>query len=456
MAELNENDIQSSTIDIPEGKSANFSEVGTTGLNYTGGYVYEEFLSILRWPRAGKIYKEMSWNDPVIGAILYMAEQLIRKATWTVCPASKATADLQAAQFLKECMDDMSNTWVETIVEIMSMFTYGWSWHEIVYKIRDGANKNPSRNSKYKDGRIGWRRIPGRSQETLHQWLFDPNDDGGIVAMQQLGAPDWKLRTIPIEKSLLFRTKTERNNPEGKSLLRNAYRPWYFKKHIEEIEGIGIERDLAGLPVLVTPEDMDIWNTLDPKAVQTKAKAEALVRNIRRDKNEGIVLPFGWDLKLLSTGSRRQFDTNAIINRYDQRIAITLLADIVMLGADKVGSFALADVKKSLLSAALEAQIQNIADVWNRYAIPRLFAFNSFVGLTDYPKLVPGEVETPDLKELADYIQKLSGANMPLFPDIDLENHLRAIASLPKKAVDPTNNGTTNPTQEEGDTNGMG
>lgn len=51
---------------------------GVVGLNKYGGYVYEEFLPELRWPRAGKVYQEMADNDPVIGSILYLAEMLIR------------------------------------------------------------------------------------------------------------------------------------------------------------------------------------------------------------------------------------------------------------------------------------------------------------------------------------------------------------------------------------------
>ena len=48
-----------------------------------------------------------------------------------------------------------------------------------------------------------------------------------------------------------------------------------------------------------------------------------------------------YDLKLLSTGGRRQFDTNAIIARYDARIAMSCLADFILLGHDKVGTLAL-------------------------------------------------------------------------------------------------------------------
>lgn len=414
--------------------SSTFVELGTRGLNRWGQDIFEEFLPTLRWPHAGKIYKEMSHNDPVITAILLTSRQLIKRVTWRVIPASDSRADQEAAEFLRSCMDDMSMTWTDLIDEITSYFEYGWSYHEIVYKRRLGDNRDPSKRSKYNDGRIGWRKIPSRSQDSWAGWEFDEEDDGSVIGMWQDTGNGKVL--IPIEKALLFRTTSARGNPEGRSFLRGAYRPWYFKKHIEEIEGIGIERDLAGLPILIPPENLDIWNLEDPNAQKIRQQAESLVRNIRRDRNEGVVLPYGWTLELLSAKSNRQFDTNAIINRYDQRIAITLLSDIVMLGADKVGSFALAEVKKSLLAVALDAQVQSIAEIFNRYAIPRLFKLNVFPGITDYPKLEASQVDAPDLKTLAEYIQKLAGAKMPLFPNIDLENYLRRIANLPETTED--------------------
>ena len=112
-----------------------------------------------------------------------------------------------------------------------------------------------------------------------------------------------------------------------------------------------------------------------------------------------------------------------------------MLADIVMLGADKVGSFALAKVKQSMLSASLDAQLASVCDIFNRYAIPRLFALNNF-NVTKLPTIKSGSVVAPDLKELGDYIKALSGSKMPLFPDVDLENHLRRIADLPETKED--------------------
>ena len=33
-------------------------------------------------------------------------------------------------------------------------------------------------------------------------------------------------------------------------MLRNSYRSWYYKKRLEEFESVGVERDLAGLPMV--------------------------------------------------------------------------------------------------------------------------------------------------------------------------------------------------------------
>lgn len=420
---------------MSEKKTVNFKQLGISGLRRQGTYVYEEFLPELRWPYAGKVYQEMSDNDPVIGSILYLAEMLIRGTTWSVEPASQSPEDIEAAKFLESCMHDMDTSWANTICEVLSMLTYGFSFHEEVYKIRKGPDeKNGKYKSKYSDGRIGWRRLPVRAQTSLHEWEF--NNEGDVTAFIQCAEPDYKKRRIPMSKGLLFRTRISRDNPEGKSLLRNAYRPWFFKKHFEEIEGIGIERDLAGFPVLTAPQDMDLWNEDDERMVALKANAESLVSSVRRDSEEGVLLPFGWKLELLSSGSSRQINIGETIDRYDNRIAITMLSDIILIGNNKAGSFALADTKQSMLAAALQAQLQNIADVFNSKAVPDLFACNSFVGITELPQIVPGQIQTPSLKELA---QVLRSMGLNIAGDMKLQNYLRHILGIPELDIETFN-----------------
>ena len=421
---------------MAENKS-NFKETGVTGLRRSAGYVHEEFLTQLAGYRAIQIYREMRENDPIVGAIIYAVDKLIRQVTWRVQPASSSLEDVRAAKFVESCMGDMSSSWEDLVSEILSMLTYGWSYHEIVYKKREGAKTGDGTRSKYDDGLIGWRKMPIRAQETRMEWKFD--DNGGIRGMVQSASPLYQSILIPIEKSLLFRTTSSKNNPEGRSSLRNAYRPWYFKKRIEEIEAIGVERDLAGFPIMYVDPDIMRDDAAGWKQTIFQDYKDAIV-NIRRDQQEGMILPSIYNdagqqlyrLELLSAGGSRSFDTNTIITRYDQRIATTVLADFILLGQSANGSYALSSDKTNLFSISLRCWMETIRSTMNDHAIYRLFEINGFK-TEKLPTIEYGDVETPDLGTLGNYIQVLAGAGVPLFPDDNLENYLRGLASLPEK-----------------------
>ena len=410
-------------------------EIGRIGVKRYGGKFYEEFLRELQGINGVRVYEEMSENDDVVGSILFAIKMLIRQADWSVQAASGEEIDQKAADFVESCLHDMTSTWTDTVSEILSFLTYGWSIHEIVYKRRMGRKKDPRLNSKYSDGLIGWQKLPIRSQESFFQWEYDENDN--LTGFTQLPAPSFKLITIPIDKLILFRTESRKDNPEGKSILRNAYRSWYFKKRIQEIEGIGIERDLAGFPVLTAPPNVDIWDTSNPDMQALYAACNQFVQNIRRDSMEGLTLPDGWKLELLSTGSRRQFDTSAIIERYDTRIAMTVLADFVFLGHQNAGSWALSSDKTELFAMAIGAFLDIICETFNKKAIPQLIDINgkTFDGISDYPQLIHGDIETDDLEKLGNFYEKMTGIGA-ITPTTEDESYLRRQAGLPDKVED--------------------
>lgn len=409
-------------------------ELGTTGLRRAGGFITEEFLTQLRGKRGLLTYREMADNDPVIGSILYAIEKVILRLDWRVDAYDDSEQAKELAEFIDTCLEDMSDSFDQTLASVLSMLIYGFSFHEIVYKIRGGDNKDPQKNSKYKDGKIGWRKWPIRSQETLNNWLMD--ETGGIQGFRQMDPTGGGFRDIPIEKGLLFRTTVNKNNPEGRSLLRNSFRPWYYKRRIEEIEAIGIERDLAGLPVAkVPPEYLSTGKTAAQQTVLDTITN--IVQNIKRNEQEGVVFPLMYDennnemfrLELLSSGGSRQFDTDKVITRYDQRIAMSVLTDFILLGHERVGSFSLGSQKMDLWTMSIDAIAKSIAEVINQYAIPRLIKLNS-MNAELMPYLSYGQVSSVDLGELADYVQKLTAAGV-LMPDEKLEAYLREQASLP-------------------------
>ncbi len=418
-------------------KISPFIEIGETGLKRTAGWIDEEFLPQLRGRKAVQIFREMSDNDPMVNALVFAVEQLVRNVEWHVTPAGKSKEDADAANFVDECMQDMSHSWNDFISEALSCLVYGWSWFEVIYKRRQGLwTQTPGQRSKFTDDRIGWRKMPIRSQESLLRWDFDGR--GEVIGMTQMPAPHYQTVTLPLQRSLLFRYRHSKGNPEGTSMLRGAYRPWYMKKRIEEFEAIGVERDLAGMPVAKIPAHL--LSSESRKDKELVASMKRLVRSIRRNEQDGLVFPLSYDpdngnpeyiFELLASSGGKQFNTSEIVKRHNEAILMTVLADFILVGHQNSGSYSLHTDKTGIFRTALNSIAQSIADVLNRHALPRLFALNGWRP-DALPAITPQDVDSPDIMQLGQFMNAMTNAGVTWFPDGDLEQFVRQAARLPK------------------------
>lgn len=417
-----------------------FQELGATGLRRSGGFVLEEFLPQLQGLKARMIYREMSDNDPVIGGILLAFNEVMGRLDWHIQrPEEPTTEELVAYNFICEAFEDLEDSWDATLSSILSMLIYGWSMTEIVYKIRGGSNPSPKYRSKYADGRIGWRKFAIRSQDSFLRWEF--GEHGEIKAMVQQDITTG-MHYIPAQKAILFRTNEWKGNPEGISMLRKAYSSWFYKKRIQEIEAIGIERDLAGLPVVYAPQE---WfsSGADDGIKASLAAVKSMVTQIKRNETEGVVLPFITDeanqkmltLELLSSGGRRSFDTGQIIERYNKMIATSMLADFVLLGQGNVGSFALGSQKLESWQMVVESFAKSICEAFNKQAIDKLLLING-LEVKNPPRLEFGSVARADLSALGPYLKDLADSGILSPSDPDLESWAREQADMPPVAED--------------------
>ena len=415
-------------------------EYGTTGLFRFGGRIWEEFLKELQGPQGVKIYKEMAYNDATCSAILYAIEMIVRQVDWRVEAGGSMDGDEEAAQFLESCLfDDMEIPWEETLAEILTMLTFGWSWFELVYKKREGPHPGDALlDSNYDDGRIGWRKWGIRAQESLYLWHID--DYGGIEGMIQMAPPHYHIQEIPMEKSLLFRVRANKGSPEGRSLLRHAYRSWFIKKNLEELEAIGVERDLVGIPIGWVPPE--IAHGSDDKSRQLKKFYEDMIINIHRNEDEGIIMPSMYDkqgnklynISLLGPGGQRAFSTDQIISRYDMRIAMTVLADFLFLGQNSTGTYALAETRNDLFAMSITSILDAIQDVINSYAVPKLFRLNAFDNPYSLPRVQHGKVSTVNLNDLGNFVANLGRSGIAV-TDPDQINYLLRMANMPEQAI---------------------
>lgn len=393
-----------------------FAEAGRSGLKEAWGYIREEFLSELASPLTRyKLFDEMRQNSPIVAAMLQAIELSIKQVDWHV------DGEDDRAEFVEGALDDMSHSLNEHLGEALTMLPFGFAPFEIVYKRRQGENGDAP--SKYDDGKIGWRKFAFRSQDSLRNWDID-QENGSLMGMFQQAWNDYKLRYMPIEKMLLYRTTSEKGNPEGRSMLRPAYVPYYYIKNLQAVEAIGAERDLSGLPMIQLPEGA---NTDQGSTDLTNA--EQIVRRVRQDEQAGAVIPFGWTFSLLSSPGTKSVDIGAMIERYEKRMAMVAMAQFLMLGMDKVGSYSLSKDHSDFFLMAISAIADNICETFNKYAIPRLLKLNG-MSTVDGPKLVHGTPSEPDVQIIGDFLQKMASSGF-ILPDDEFEKWLRDLISAP-------------------------
>lgn len=405
----------------------------------------------LRGTTAARTYQRIRDTDPVVGSVMLLVESVIKRVEWRAKPNSLTPDDARAiaeAEFLDSCLHDMEDPWSAITVTAMSMLTHGWCVFEELWKFRRGPTGKPETNSRFTDGRLGLRNLDYRPQTSLLEWQED--QDGKPTAMRQSADQTY---TVPLSKCLYLRTTHA--HPYGRSFLRNVYRPFYFQTKLEEIEAIGVERDLAGIPKAEVP--LELLQPRQPGETDEQYSArQSVLRNIeenlqalRQDQRAYVIfpaettfvqidnrvqsVPTGYKFGLISAAGTRAHDTDKIIRRYGSRIAQALLAEFIMLGIEKSGSEALSTDKTKLFLAALSGILDSIADEFNRVTLPKLMQFNG-VPPEYWPTLEHGSLSETALQQIAEALASLANAGF-ITPDDPTEAHLRMLAGLP--AHDP-------------------
>lgn len=408
------------------------TEQGSSGIDWLSGADDGEFIHELRGVRGFQLLREMRDNDPIVGSFLFAIEMTMRGLSYRIKPANDSKQAKKLAMLVETAMHDMVGyPWAFHLADWTSSLVFGWGLHSVAYKICNGANSDRYLSSKYDDGMVRWKTMALRAQVNFVDWVRQPGTDNvtGCVFRNGEGGEF----EVDLGRAVHYRPGAYLNSPFGRSMVRNAVTSWWTKKRVHEFELTGIERNLAGYPVLTPTEDlgMNLWDTSDANAVSTLRAAKDFVQNVRRNKLQGAVIPYGWKLELLSSASRQQYDTNKIVERLDHRIASTCLGTFVLMGFQSVGSNALSMTMKDAFDIALAAVAKGMAEQFNEQAIVPLIEYNGYRRELA-PTLEYGDIKPKDLGPLGAFINMLSNAGYKVWKDRPLENFLRVYAGLPE------------------------
>lgn len=375
--------------DVPEVTDATeaMQIVGDRGLSMWAGYMGEEYFAELKpWAKEAKFILEAR-DETTISTMLDAVKMPMIKAEIGVEPASDDAADVAAADFLLKNLNQMYRQSLRKwLTDTLESIEFGFALSEIVLEKRS-------------DGRIWIRNLEPRGQETLRRWgVLDQQHPDTVTDFIQGGwrggAPRREV-AIPLDKCLHTTLRGRKGNPQGKSFLRSLYIPFKYMKNYRALEGIGIERDIGGTPMLNLPEGVGLID--NPEMAEIKKQMEGL----RNDKSLYVILPFGMDVKPYQ-GSK-QLKIRAIIEAYEKQILMRMFAQFLTLGMQNVGTQALVEGSQDFFTLALESIQDEIMEQVNYQLVPYLFRFNNFPGTTGLPKVTwakPGKMDVAAVLEM--------------------------------------------------------
>ncbi|MCL6455065.1 MAG: minor capsid protein [Alicyclobacillus sp.] len=390
-------------------------EIGYTGNKIFSGLPMDEYNPDLAFPESVAVYDQMRRSDGQIAAVLNAMKLPIRSAEWFVEPDDDAKDKRLAAQ-IAELVEwnllqgGMKYSWDDHLREALTMLEFGFSVFEKVYRMDTYGGRPVVVLDKY------------APRVATSIWRFPQDEqDGSVVAVQQLNYYTGQLYDIPLDKVRLYTYQREGENPVGISALRPAYKHWYIKDALYRIVAVGVEKSLVGTPYATLPKgtsDEDRQRILDTLTAMRVAE------------EAGATFPEGVVVSILE-GKSNALNAMPFIEHQDTLIARSMLAQFINLGtmsSASGGSYALGNTMVGMFVMGLESIADYIAGEVQK-DIEQLVEWN-FGPDAPVPRLKHGAINIDSVTDKMTAIAAL-GAGHLLNPDESLENALRGMIGVP-------------------------
>lgn len=390
--------------------SVDTRELGTAVASPWTSWMGREYNNQLRDKAGLRKYDEMRRSDSTVAGTLKLAKTPILGARWYMEPASQSTRDVNVAKKVWwNLTEGMSTSFPQFLTEALLMLDFGYYMFEKVFEM---GNPNAPAGMP-----VTWKKLAPRHPLDVDDWITDAH--GGPAGVAMTNAETNTKVAIPISKLLVFTNNKEAGDMTGISMLRPAFKPWYFKSQLEKIDAIQKERHGIGIPVIKLPVG---YKPAD------KALAQNLGRNLRTNEQAHIVLPPMWEIDFadLKGNPVNVLDS---IKYHNGEIVKNILAPFMEPGASQ-GK----DDDRIIFLKSSRTAADILVDVFNKYLIPQLVDYNwQRVG---YPKICARRIgEQADWRTMSFAIRNMVGAGI-IRPDDRLEENIREEMDLPAADVE--------------------
>lgn len=418
--------------------------LGAPGTAIYGGFIQSDELNpnLSSQHERYKTYSEILANTTIVAAGTRYFLNLAAKAEWSFQPSDADTDGKFAELTEKALTEDPATSWRRVVRRAAMYRFYGFSVQEWTAKRAD-------------DGSFTYGDIAPRAQLTIEKW--DTDETGKVLGVVQRSPQTSEDLYLPRPKLMYVVDDTLSDSPDGLGLFRHLVSPAQRVARYEQLEGLGFEHDLRGIPIGRGPftelSQMEADGTLtSAQRAAIEAPMRQFIQNHTQtanlgllldsityeDKNEGRPSPNKqWDIDLLK-GSATSFAENAAaIERLNREMARILGVEQLMLGSGSAGSHALSQDKTNSFFLLVDGALAEIRDSVENDLIDRLFKMNG------WPEEMKPTTETEavrftDIEQIAATLRDMASAGAVLDeadPVVDEVRDLMGVSRRPPELV---------------------
>lgn len=406
----------------PEGiptKESYSREIGASGTQDYHGFITQDFNAKFNGDSAVRIYDEMRKTDGTVAGVIRALKLPIQGAERMIeSPDTDDSKQEEITEFVRQNLfEELEGGFDQFLQEALNYFVFGFYYFEKVYEIK-GAE-------------VRLKKLAPRLPSAHYRWAMQNDKNTPGITQLLPAVPDAdsnksSMREIPMWKLVLFTNEKEGDNYEGVSILRSAYKHWYFKDTLYRIDGIKHERGAGVLTIGLPTGSGD----------DDRARAEELGENFKVNEQAYIVKPSpDWTVELLTAGIADQSAAlMESVKHHDRMIMTNILAQFLDLGAGATGSYSLSKDQSSFFGLAVKAIGEYVSNVINEQIIKELVTLN-YGEQEAYPRFTFPSIGEIDFTEMADVIQKLTAAGV-VKNDPQFKVYVHKMFGLPEVTVD--------------------
>lgn len=319
---------------------------------------------------ASQTYKRMVRDDASVRISLRAGKAPVLGADFYIDPYDQTPENLIIWDFVDyNIFQGMTTPWKTVLDQILKMYESARanSVFELVWEKREWAPKRTQSTANRKQYTM-LRKMAYRPDTTIQDFEYDDNGGPTGIIQNAIGQTGQNRQvTIPIEKAVIFVLNQEETVLEGMPMLRSAYKHWWYKNRLYNIDAIQKERHGIGVP------DVQVAPGASPADWKL---ATELGKNLRTNEFAHIVRPPTITVGFAEV-SGNLVNVLESATHHDTQIMKNIMVQFlntVVVGAG--GGRADSATQMDMFMKAMRYVANTICDYINMYLIPELVSYN--------------------------------------------------------------------------------